>query len=174
MSAVAKQAQSQVTVIDAGECQLIGPERFLIPEGEYEALFTHYETAPLFIKNVRGTHEGGKVFCWFRIDPYKNSQLIDPREDVRLFISYNASSLQIPYGKNGRFNMTRGKKFVKDFERLIGTAKRRDRIYPSNFKDKLLKVQVHTVTRDKEQKDYSERSHYSVVDEILEILAGTI
>ena len=165
---------AKITEIDAGECELIGPEKFLIPEGDYEAIYSHYETSPIFIKKNKHGSEGGKVFLWFRIDPYKSSELIDPRQDTRLFISYNASSVQTPTGRNGKFRMTRGKKFVKDYERLVGSTKRRDRISPNNFKGKLIKVHVHTVLQDRKQKAYAEDAHYSVIDELKEILTGDL
>lgn len=166
-------ADRNVAELDTGECELVGPEKHLIPEGDYEAVFTHYETAPIFIKKVREQSQGGKIYCWFRLDPYRTSKL-DPREDYRLFIAYNAASLLAPFGRNGRFRMTRGKKFVKDYERLIGVVRRRDRISPNNLKGKLLKVHVHTVKRDHNQNEYGEASQYSVIDEIKEVLVGDV
>lgn len=163
--------QNNIEELDSGECELIGPERFLVPEGDYQAIYTHYETASVFQKKVNGFTEGGKLYLWFRIDPYKISSL-DPRDNVYLFISYNASSVLIPTGMNGKFKMTRGKKFVQDFERLIGTVKRRDRISPNNFKNMLVNVHVHTVTKNQHQKDHPEATHYSVIDQIKEIHAG--
>ena len=165
-------SQSNIAELDAGECQLIGPKRQLIPEGEYEATFDHYETTSLFTKKVKKVREGGKVYLWFHIDPFNNSDQINSKDNIRLYISYNAASVQNPTGKNGKFKMTRAKKFVADYERLIGGVKRRDRISPNNYKGKMLRVRVRTVEKNRAQEKYSADECYSVIDELIEISVG--
>lgn len=164
--------EKTVTGINVGECILIGPERHLIPDGFYEAIFSHHETASVFTKKVGDVREGGKLYLWFDIDPLHNSNVLNPNEKIKLYISYNAASVGVPTGRNGKFKMTRGKKFVQDFERLIGTVKRRDRISPSNYRNKVFKVKVRTVTIDKNKREYTEGGCYSIIDELVEILVG--
>jgi len=153
---------ANVLEINTGECSLIGHERFLIPDGEYEAAYSHYETASVFTKKNKktGEREGGKVFLIFDIDPLGNNQEIE--KGTKLFIAYNTSRVHNPIGKGGKFDMTRGKKFVKDYEKLFGKIKRRDRISPNAYKGKLVRVDVRKV------KDQS----YSLIEEVKEILVG--
>ena len=166
----------QIVELDTGECQLIGHNFSRIPAGDYEASYSHYETAAVFSKKIKGdktTLQGGKLYLHFNIDPFRNSGLLDPKENVKLFISYNAASVIVPFGKNGKFRMTRGKHFVKDFERLNGSVKQRGRISPNTFKGKLLKVHVRDVTHGSNKKDkYTEDCYYSVIDQLKEILTG--
>ena len=153
---------ANVSEINTGECSLIGHERFLIPDGEYEAAYSHYETASVFTKKNKktGEREGGKVYLIFDIDPLGNNQKIE--EGTKLFIAYNTSRVHNPTGKSGKFDMTRGKKFVKDYEKLFGKIKKRDRISPNAYKGKLVRVNVRRV------KDQS----YSLIEEVQEILVG--
>jgi len=147
----------QIVELDTGECQLIGHNFPRIPAGDYEAAYSHYETAAVFSKKIKGdktTLQGGKIYLHFDIDPFRNSDVLNPKENIKLFISYNAASVTVPFGKNGKFRMTRGKHFVKDFERLNGSVKRRDRISPNTFKGMLLKVHVRDVTHGSNKIDF--------------------
>ena len=173
---VENDSSTLVVELDTGECQLIGHNFVRIPEGDYEAAYSHYETSPVFSKMIKGDREnlqGGKIYLHFNIDPFRNSDVLDPKENIKLFIAYNAASVTSPFGKNGKFKMTRGKHFVKDFERLIGSVKRRGRISPNIYKGMLLKVHVRDVTHRSNKKDkYSEDCYYSVIDQLKEILTG--
>ncbi|GEM_PF-746079 len=173
---VDNEPSNQIVELDAGECQLIGHNFDRIPAGDYEAAYSHYETAAVFSKKIKGdktTLQGGKIYLHFNIDPFRNSDVLDPKENIELFISYNAASVTAPFGKNGKFNMTRGKYFVKDFERLIGSVKRRGRISPNTYKGMLLRVHVRDVThRSNKKEKYTEDCYYSVVDQLKEILIG--
>lgn len=165
-----------VVELDTGECELTGHSFARIPAGDYEATYSHFETAPVFSKRIKGdkeTLQGGKIYLHFNIDPFRNSDALDPKENINLFISYNAASVTAPFGKNGKFRMTRGKYFVKDFERLIGSVKRRGRISPNIYKGMLLKVHVRDVTNRSNKKDkYSKDCYYSVIDQLKEIVTG--
>lgn len=153
---------ANVSEINTGECSLIGHERFLIPDGEYEAAYSHYETASVFTRKNKNTgeREGGKIYLIFDLDPLGNNHEIE--KGTKLFIAYNASKVHYPTGKNGKFDMTRGKKFVKDYEKHFGKIKRRDRISPNAYKGKLVRVNVRRV------KDHS----YSLIEDVKEILVG--
>jgi hypothetical protein len=166
--------EQPITELDSGECQLLGA-RERIPKGDYQAIYSHYETAGVFSSGIKGEKKirtGGKVYLWFNIDPYKNSEKIDPRENIKLYASYNAASIIHPFGKNGKFRMTRGKRFVLDYEKLHGSVRRRDRISPNNYKGKLLKVHVNDVVRDSKQHKYAADMFYSIIDELITIEAG--
>lgn len=166
----------QIVELDTGECELTGHNFARIPSGDYEAAYSHYETAAVYSKKIKGdktTLQGGKIYLHFNIDPFRNSDVLDPKENIKLFISYNAASVTAPFGKNGKFRMTRGKYFVKDFERLIGSVKRRGRISPNIYKGMLLRVHVRDVThRSNKKEKYSEDCYYSVMDQLKEILIG--
>ena len=173
---VENEPASQIVELDTGECELTGHNFPRIPEGDYDAIYSHYETAPIFSKRIKGekdTLQGGKIYLHFNIDPFRNSDALDPNENIKLFIAYNAASVIAPFGRNGKFRMTRGKDFVKAYERLYGSVKRRGRISPNTYKGMLLKVHVRDVTHRSNKMDkYSEDCYYSVIDKIKEILTG--
>lgn len=90
--------------LDKGECQLIGPENILIPEGTYQASYLHFETCAMYSRKIIGNknmRDGGKLYLWFWIDPYEEK--LDRDSRIELYISYNTSSLILPVGKGGKF-----------------------------------------------------------------------
>jgi len=156
-------------VVSKGECELIGPENTLIPEGIYEASYLHFETSALYSKKpVRKgkRREGGKVYLWFWIDPYGNK--IDPSQRVELYLSYNTAYVELPTGRKGKFGAKKKSKYYKDYKRLIGVA-RDDRISPNTYRNKLFKISVGTVTTNDRQKKHGEDEQYSVIREIIGI-----
>ncbi len=148
-----------------GECELTGHEYPLVPPGEYEAVFSHYETNPRFSKKTDNVdvHTGGKVFCWFELDPYGNSGL-PPGEKTMIFLPYNAKAIFKPFGRNGRFQMGKRSNCYKDYKQHIGP--------PGNsfslnaFKGKLWNVVVKTVDRNEKQKKHSKEDRYSEIIQI--------
>ena len=166
-------AQSNVTSmvenLESGECQLLGPENVLIPEGIYQASYMHYETNGMFAKKAKATKaklEGGKLYAWFWIDPYGEKPHLSQR--IELYMPWNATAVLFPLGKGGKFEMSKKSNFFKDYKRLIGVA-RSDRISPNAFKKKLWKVEVGTVKINRNQKKHSEADCYSVIRSILGI-----
>ncbi len=166
-------AQSNVTSmvekLEAGECQLLGPENSLIPEGIYQASYMHYETNGMFAKKAKATKAklaGGKVYAWFWIDPYKEK--LDVSQKTELYLPWNAKAVLFPIGKGGKFEMSKKSNFFKDYKRLIGVA-RSDRISPNAFKEKLWKIEVGTVKINRHQKKHSEVDRYSVIRRIIGI-----
>jgi len=154
---------------DEGECKLIGPENILIPEGEYQASYLHFETCGMFGKKIKGDKsrlKNGKLYVWFWIDPYGEKLPTDRK--VELYMPYNCSAVLHPIGKGGEFDMSRKKKYAKEFDRLIGIA-RRDRISPNAFKNKIWKVRVGTVITSEKQNVHSEDECYSVIREIIKV-----
>jgi hypothetical protein len=166
-------AQSNVTSmvenLESGECQLLGPENVLIPEGIYQASYMHYETNGMFAKKAKATKaklEGGKLYAWFWIDPYGEKPHLSQR--IELYMPWNATAVLFPLGKGGKFEMSKKSNFFKDYKRLIGVA-RGDRISPNAFKEKLCEIEVGTVKINRNQKKHSEADCYSVIRRIIGI-----
>jgi hypothetical protein len=160
---------SMVEKLESGECQLLGPENVLIPEGIYQASYMHYETNGMFAqkaKTVKAGLAGGKLYAWFWIDPY--GQKLDVSRKIELYMPWNASAVLFPLGKGGSFKMTKKTNYYKDYKGLIGVA-RGDRITPNAFKGKLWKVEIGTVKINRNQKKHSEADCYSVIRSILGI-----
>jgi|TARA_B110000967_G_C18556614_1_gene398060 hypothetical protein len=166
-------AQSNVTSmvenLESGECQLLGPENVLIPEGIYQASYMYYETNGMFAKKAKATKAklaGGKVYAWFWVDPY--GQKLDVSQRIELYMPWNATAVLFPLGRGGKFEMTRKTNYYKDYKRLIGVA-RGDRISPNAFKEKLCEIEVGTVKINRNQKKHSEADCYSVIRRIIGI-----
>ena len=160
---------SMVGKLESGECQLLGPENVLIPEGIYQASYMHYETNGMFAKKAKATKaklEGGKLYAWFWIDPYREKPHLSQR--IELYMPWNATAVLFPLGKGGKFEMSKKSNFFKDYKRLIGVA-RSDRISPNAFKKKLWKVEIGTVKINRNQKKHSESDCYSVIRRIIGI-----
>jgi len=160
---------SMVGKLESGECQLLGPENVLIPEGIYQASYMHYETNGMFAKKAKATKaklEGGKLYAWFWIDPYGEKPHLSQR--IELYMPWNATAVLFPLGKGGKFEMSKKSNFFKDYKRLIGVA-RSDRISPNAFKKKLWKVEIGTVKINRNQKKHSESDCYSVIRRIIGI-----
>ena len=164
-------AQSNVTSmvenLESGECQLLGPENVLIPEGIYQASYMYYETNGMFAKKAKATKAklaGGKVYAWFWVDPY--GQKLDVSQRIELYMPWNATAVLFPLGRGGKFEMTRKTNYYKDYKRLIGVA-RGDRISPNAFKEKLCEIEVGTVKINRNQKKHSEADCYSVIRRII-------
>ena len=84
---------SQIT-----DCEIIGRDYALIPEGEYEVVLDSWETSSRFSRKDKddpSVIKGGKLYLWFRVDPYK--QVLD--SEVMLFMAMNVSSLVLPTGE---------------------------------------------------------------------------
>ena len=66
------------------------------------------------------------------------------------------------------------------YGRVVGRVSRvyttvsRDRLSTSRFTDKIFCIKVRTVLRDQKQKPLHENNRYSVIDEILDIAAGSL
>jgi hypothetical protein len=166
-------AQSNVTSmvenLESGECQLLGPENVLIPEGIYQASYMYYETNGMFAKKAKATKaklEGGKLYAWFWVDPY--GQKLGVSQRIELYMPWNATAVLFPLGRGGKFEMTRKTNYYKDYKRLIGVA-RGDRISPNAFKEKLCEIEVGTVKINRNQKKHSEADCYSVIRRIIGI-----
>jgi hypothetical protein len=133
----------------------------LLPEGEYQVVYTHHEAAVLF--------NTAKVFLHFRIaesGPYLNK---------RLYGAYRAAELIGRPGKNGRFKLKHRSELYLTLCCLYQAIKlRSDRISLHDLKRLVLRVTVRTVTKDYKQRLLPESLHYSVVDPIQGIEVGAV
>ena len=105
---------SQIT-----DCEIIGRDYALIPEGEYEVVLDSWETSSRFSRKDKddpSVIKGGKLYLWFRVDPYK--QVLD--SEAMLFMAMNVSSLVLPTGENGKFKVGARGKYYKTLKRLFG------------------------------------------------------
>ena len=83
---------------DIADCEIIGRDYALIPEGEYEVFLDSWETSSRFSrkdKDDTSLIKGGKLYLWFRVDPY--GQVLE--NEKMLFMPMNVSSLVLPTGK---------------------------------------------------------------------------
>ena len=82
-------------------------------------------------------------------------------------MSFNASIIRRPFGRNGEFTATRRSNYGKLMRRLIGPEKC-SIATPNALKDKLFFVNVRTVEKDEKQRTVRKEERYSVIDEILD------
>ena len=57
------------------DCEVVGQDYILIPEGEYEVLLQHWETSSQYSRKNKDeprSLKGGKLYLWFQVDPYNN------------------------------------------------------------------------------------------------------
>jgi hypothetical protein len=154
---------SQIT-----DCEIIGRDYALIPEGEYEVVLDSWETSSRFSRKDKddpSVIKGGKLYLWFRVDPYK--QVLD--SEAMLFMAMNVSSLVLPTGENGKFKVGARSKYYKTLKRLFGDKVAEYNKSPNALKGKILIAAVRTVKSDDKQRKHAEEEWYSVIDELIEL-----
>ena len=153
---------------DLVDCEIIGRDYALIPEGEYEVVLESWETSSRFSRKDKDDPtliKGGKLYLWFRVDPYK--LVLD--SEVMLFMAMNVNSLVLPTGENGKFKVGARSKYYKTLKRLFGDKVAEYATSPNAFKGKVLIAAVRTVKSDDKQRKYAEEEWYSVIDELIEL-----
>ena len=154
---------SQIT-----DCEIIGRDYALIPEGEYEVVLDSWETSSRFSRKDKDDPaliKGGKLYLWFRVDPY--SQTLD--SEVMLFMAMNVNILVLPTGENGKFKVGARSKYYKTLKRLFGDKVAEYARSPNAFMGKVLIAAVRTVKSDDKQRKHAEEEWYSVIDELIEL-----
>ena len=152
---------------DTADCEVIGRDYALIPEGEYEVVLESWETSSRFSRKDKDDPsliKGGKLYLWFRVDPY--SQTLD--SEVMLFMAMNVNSLVLPTGENGKFKVGARSKYYKTLKRLFGKKAAEIARSPKSLKGKLLVARVRTVKSNEKQKRHAEEEWYSVIDELID------
>ena len=153
-------------MIDIADCEIIGRDYALIPEGEYEVVLDSWETSSRFSRKDKDDPsliKGGKLYLWFRVDPYR--QVLE--NEKMLFMAMNVSSLVLPTGENGKFKAGARGKYFKTIKRLFGEKAAEIAKTPKSLKDKLLIATVRTVKSDDKQRKHAEEERYSVIDELI-------
>ena len=151
---------------DIADCEIIGRDYALIPEGEYEVVLDSWETSSRFSRKDKDDPsliKGGKLYLWFRVDPYR--QVLE--NEKMLFMAMNVSSLVLPTGENGKFKAGARSKYFKTIKRLFGEKAAEIAKTPKSLKDKLLIATVRTVKSDDKQRKHAEEERYSVIDELI-------
>ena len=153
-------------MIDIADCEIIGRDYALIPEGEYEVVLDSWETSSRFSRKDKDDPsliKGGKLYLWFRVDPYR--QVLE--NEKMLFMAMNVNSLVLPTGENGKFKAGARGKYFKTIKRLFGEKAAEIAKTPKSLKDKLLIATVRTVKSDDKQRKHAEEERYSVIDELI-------
>ena len=63
-------------------------------------------------------------------------------------------------------------KLARDYASVYGYPAKATDIHPDNLEGRLLKVRVRTITQDRNRKSLNVNARYSVVDGLLELIAG--
>jgi hypothetical protein len=132
------------------DCGTLPP---LLPEGNYQAVLTHHETAIVF--------RSAKVFLYFRI--------IDPGDwfGKILYRPYRVKSLAGKPSRNGGFRVTRGGDLFDMLCRVLDIRSRPDRVSVAPLRGKVLKIRVRTVIVDHQQRPLRDWMRYTVVADVL-------
>lgn len=153
---------------DVADCEIVGRDYELIPEGEYEVVLESWETSSRFSRKDKDDPsliKGGKLYLWFRVDPY--GQVLE--NEKMLFMAMNVSSLVLPTGENGKFKAGARGKYFKTIKRLFGEKAAEIAKTPKSLKDKLLIATVRTVKSDDKQRKHAEEEWYSVISELIDL-----
>lgn len=138
----------------AEECEVdYGRACSTIPEGEYEAVFTHHETALSF--------STPKVFAWFNItEP-------GPCFGKKIYRAFRVRKLKSKPGRNGGFTVAANGDLFVSVCKLLDERGRPDRFSLQRLKGVVLRISVRTVKRDHKQREIPEARRYSVVDRFI-------
>lgn len=139
--------------------EIEGEPLALIPPGDYQVQFVGWWTGIMFARQPKvgltfkivqpGAHFGVKITRW-----------------------YNARRLIGKHGKSGRFKIGRRSDFLADYARLFGMPTRTDRFSFTRLERLILLVRVDTVGINHRQRQINEKLQYSVVRELLHVVAG--
>lgn len=128
----------------------------LVPPGEYEAYFDRWQTAALMGGKAK------KLILWFA--------LATPGVmGTRLPRYYNVRTLKGKPRLNGHFTVGPKSDFAREYCRLLGPPRRRDRFSVSRFENKLFSVKVRTVQSGADQSRIAECLQYSVIGKLLRL-----
>ena len=131
-------------MVELADCEIIGRDYALIPEGQYEVVLDSWETSSRFSRKDKDDPaliKGGKLYLWFRVDPY--SQTLD--REVMLFMAMNVNSLVLPIGGNGKFKVGARSKYYKTLKRLFGEKAAENARSPKSLTGRVFVASVRTV-----------------------------
>lgn len=142
----------------AGEGEVVGDTRPLVPDGIYRAIFIRAETARAFGKS-------SKVYAWFRI-------VEGPQMGEELYRAFNVRELVGPPKKGGRFKLSRRSDLYSTMVKLLDLKLRPDRISLTSLTGKIVEIAVRKVTTDARQRLLATFDQYTVVSDIVRIVEG--
>lgn len=135
-----------------------GGQKVLIPDGVYQAVYSHHETSAVF--------RSAKVFLHFRIVD------LGPAFEKVVYRPYGAKRLEGKPGRGGRFRLSPRSELLLMLCRVLGVRARPDRISPSWLKGLLVEIRTRTVTTDFRQRPLADFMRYSVVDDVIRVIGG--
>ena len=150
------------------DCEIIGKDYILIPDGEYEVSLKHWETSTRFARRDKSDstrYIGGKLYLWFKVDPYNNTL----EGENLIFLAQNVVEVTSPAGKGGKFKVGARSNYYKMLKRLFGSNVAKHTKSPSALNSKLLLARTRTVKTNEKQKKLHENEWYSVIDEIIDL-----
>lgn len=137
---------------------LVADDYPLVPPGEYLVCYVDHRTLSAF--------KQPKVYVTFRV--------VDGRHTgTKLFRAFRVKALVGKPRRNGRFVIRRTHELYRQFVCVTDANDRPDRIALTRLRNCVLRVSVRTVTQDSRQRDLAPDAHYSVVDRLLAIEAGS-
>lgn len=151
-------AARNVHELPIGDCDIDWGEQWpRVPDATYDAVFLRHDTAYLA--------RSPKVYLRLRIT--------SPGEHngKELYRAFGCKGLVGRAGKNGRFQLSRHHHLFKTMCRVLDLRSRPDRLSLQPLRGRVLRVSTRTVTRDYCQSIHPEFCWYSVVDEILGLVA---
>lgn len=141
--------------------EIAGRPRPRIEPGDYEARLLGWDT-------VRMQQFGGssKVFLEFEI-------VCGEYADTRLFAAYRVKAINGKSKRRGGFTLGRGSELLRQLG-ILGLLTRPDRLSLEPLRKVILQVRVRTVARNAKGRPLPEELRYSVVDEMLNVQAGSL
>lgn len=136
------------------------PDTTHVPDGEYDLMLDHFETAFMFQKKA------AKLVLHFRITNY------GPYFGMKVCRFYNLKRIIGKPDKGGCFEPAPRSDFMYDLMgvlKWVPSNKRRDRIPMSIFKGKTIVGKVETVKKDSFHRTLPEAMGYSVVRSLLRV-----
>lgn len=130
----------------------------LIPPGEYLAVYKRFELAFMF--------NTAKLFAHFEIAEGEH-------RGARLYAAYRVKAIKRKTKRGGQFTLGKTHKLFSQLASLTPSNTRPDRPSLDSLKGCLIRVRVVTVKGPNPHKPRPEAAHYSRIDEMLSIEAGS-
>lgn len=147
-----------VDLLNDGAGIIAGKAWPLVPTGIYSVVFLHHEIGTAF--NVP------RVYLHFRI------VTLGPHCGAVLYRAYRVKSTSGKQRKGAAFRVSRHSDYVREMAIVLKPQYRFDRISPAALRGKVLQVAVAEVTHDHKQRGIPPALRYSVIRELMSVVAG--
>jgi hypothetical protein len=147
-----------VHIHNSGEAQIEGQRPLLVEPGVYDLAFQFHETAYLFGR-------APKVVCHFKIETPGQHY---GKALVRYF---NAMTLTSKPRRGGSFKIGWKSDLLREYATCFGLPARIDRLSLESFKQRVIRGRVIVVSRDSKNRSIPEPLRYSVIAELLGVVA---